>query len=99
MAENNPRGNNASTAPMSISSMKLFGLGGAGKRMSVDEGMGQSPPTYGSSPLSSMLSSSPGGSSWGSPPSSSSSGNPPMCNQGRRDSLKYLWHLQDFGTD
>jgi len=64
----------------------MFGVGGMmdAKRMSFDENM---PSTqyqqYGTSPLSSILGQSPGAG----------------YNPARRDSLKNMWHLQDFGTE
>jgi len=86
MAENNQNMNatqQVPSQPITMSS-RIFGMHDA-KRMSFDENMPV--PQYGSSPLSSLLSQSPGGTT-----------NPAGFNQGRRDSLKNMWHLQDFGT-
>jgi len=84
MAENTQNTNATQQVPSQPIAMssRIFGMNDA-KRMSFDENMPM--PQYGSSPLSSLLSQSPGGT-------------PAGFNQGRRDSLKNMWHLQDFGT-
>lgn len=75
----------AQPAPARIN---IFG-GNDAKRMSFDGNM----PQYGTSPTS-ILSQSPGGSTW----TSGLTGGV-QYNRDRRDSLKNLVHLQDFGTD
>jgi hypothetical protein len=86
MAENNAQPKTGGVPNISSTPMKIFG-GNDAKRMSFDENM-PNPNQYGhlsSSPLSSLLSGSPN--------------NPSGYNPARRDSLKNMWHLQDFGTD
>jgi len=87
MAENTqpkPAIPNLSTTPIQMT--KIFGANDA-KRMSFDENSGYNP-QLSSSPLSSILGRSPGGTTY-----------PEGYNPARRDSLKNMWHLSDFGTE
>lgn len=90
MADNtNKMGAVPQTAAQPMPTRTNIFAGNDAKRMSFDGNM----PQYGASPTS-ILSQSPG--SWGL--TSGLSGGV-QYNRDRRDSLKNMVHLQDFGTD
>ncbi|CAL8093681.1 unnamed protein product [Orchesella dallaii] len=89
MADNNKMGAMPQTTAQPMPPRTNIFAGNDAKRMSFDGNM----PQYGTSPTS-ILSQSPG--SWGI---TSGLAGGVQYNRDRRDSLKNMVHLQDFGTD